>query len=400
MRLVWTSCLACALSAGVVLAARQAQGVSPAVAVIDIPDFWGQHAIWGATGTDREGRIWLGVSSNDFGTGSAHLYRYDPATGQIVDTGDVVGALEKAGVRRPDEKQMKIHSRIVQMPDGYLYFASMDESGEKGDGSRLPRWGGHLWRIGARGRWQHLAAVPHALIAVAAGGPYVYALGYFDHVVYQFDTRTGRMSAKTKSVGSAGGHVSRNFFADDRGHVFVPRVVQNGPTPQASLVELDSSLDEVISTPLPEYFERGRDQSHGIVALHPDGEGGWHFATGKGRLYRVRGAAAGGPATVIDQGWYHPAGPRYVASMFRTHDGWLHGAAEIPKSGGRRFEWVSRDPAGDSTVAPFPYGQRTGFTHAALVYGSITRDASGRMYVVGTMNYKPIVLQVTAPTGR
>jgi len=396
VRLAAAVSLVCALAA-IGPSAVQQQDASPVVSVIAIPDFWGQHAIWGATGADRQGRIWLGVTSSDYGTGTAHLFRYDPASGEVVDTGDVVGELKRARVRRPGEKQMKIHSRIVEMPDGYLYFASMDESGEKADGSKPPQWGGHLWRIGPKGRWEHLAAAPQALIAVAGGGPFVYALGYFDHVVYQYDTRSGRVNAKT--VGSAGGHVSRNFFADDRGHVFVPRVVQTGTALQASLVELDPALQEVADTPLAEYFERGRDGSHGIVSMHPDGGAGWYFATGKGRLYHVQ-PGSDGPATVTDKGWYHPAGARYVASMFRTGDGRLHGVAEVPKSGNRRFEWVSRDPAGAATIASFPYGASPAFPQSALVYGSMTRDADGRMYVVGTMKYKPIVLQITLPNAQ
>ena len=110
----------------------------PSVRVITLPDFWGQYAIWGSSGVDANGRIWLGITSNDHGSGSAHLFRYDPATGEVTDTGDVVGALKRIGIYKPGEKQMKIHSRIVQMPDGYAYFASMDESGEKSDGSKLP----------------------------------------------------------------------------------------------------------------------------------------------------------------------------------------------------------------------------------------------------------------------
>lgn len=190
----------------------------PVARVIPLPDFQGACAIWGAMGHDRRGHIWMGVTSNDDKTPSARLFEFDPASGTVVDRGNVLGELERLGLKRPGEKQMKIHSRIAQMPDDNLYFASMDESGENADGSRLPDWGGHLWRVGPSGRWEHLAAAREALIAVAGGGPFVYALGYFNHVVYQYDTRTGAVKAKT--VGAAGGHVSRNFFADERGHVF------------------------------------------------------------------------------------------------------------------------------------------------------------------------------------
>src|SRR5207244_299265 len=105
------------------------------------------------------------------GSGSAHLFEFDPSTEVFSDRGNVVAELERLGIRRLHETQMKIHSRIVQASDGFLYFSSMDESGEADDGSKLPTWGRHLWRRGPSGVWEHLAATPEALIAVATGGP-------------------------------------------------------------------------------------------------------------------------------------------------------------------------------------------------------------------------------------
>jgi hypothetical protein len=380
-----------------VLVGRRAP--APVVRVFTPPDFFGSYAIWGATGHDPRGHVWFGVTSNDGHAGSAHLYELDPESGSIQDRGNVVNELTRLGLRRPGEVQLKIHSRIVEGPDGYQYFSSMDESGEEADGSKYPTWGGHLWRRGSTGAWEHLAATREALIAVATGGQYVYALGYFNHVLYQFDTRSKQIRSVT--VGSAGGHVSRNFFVDRRGHAFVPRITE-GTTGRlaASLVELDAGLKEVAASPLAEYFERGRDDSHGIVAAHPGPGGSWFFATGKGRLYHLAlPAAEGGPATVEDIGWFHPGGSRYVASMFRDDaTGALFGVAYASNYGSDQFEWVRRLPRGPATVAPFPYGTEERFPHGAVLYGSMTRDQAGRFYVVGSMNYKPLVLQVT-PAG-
>lgn len=375
--------------------AARATRKGPAVRVIHLPDFWGEYAIWGSTGADSQGRIYLGITSNDQGSGSAHLFRYDPQSDAITDCGNVVEELTRLGLRAAGDKQMKIHSRIVQMPDGYVYFASMDETGEQDDGSKLPTWGGHLWRIGSTGRWQHLAHTREALIAVTAGGRYVYALGYFNNVLNQYDTRTGKVAAKT--VGTFGGHVTRNFFADDRGHAFVPRVARAGdaatPTFAATLVEFDAALQEIGSQPLPEYLDRSPDDSHGIVATHPDGSGGWYFASSKGRLYHETPTASG-PAAVADMGWYHPGGPRYVASMFRDgSSGTLYGVAN-GSGNGSAFEWVTRRVDGTTTVAPLPYGD-VPFPNGAVLYGSMTHDTQGRFYVVGSMHYKPVVLQIT-----
>lgn len=369
----------------------------PSVHVVHLPDFWGEYAIWGSAGADSRGRIWLGITSNDDGSGSAHLFRYDPTTDTVTDRGNVLGELQRLGLRRPGEKQMKIHSRIVQMPDGYLYFASMDESGEVDDGSKMPTWGGHLWRLGPSGTWEHLASTPEALIAVAGAGPYVYALGYFNNVLYQYDTRTAKIAHIT--VGTFGGHVTRNFFADDRGHVYVPRVspadaAQPHVKFSAELIEFDAALKQVASHPLPEYLDGTPDDSHGIVAVHPDGAGGWYFATSKGRLYHVE-RKANAPSDVTDLGWYHPAGPRYAASMFRDPaTGTLYGVASVKGTGGPPFEWITRAADGNATTAPLLYGD-VPFPMGLVLYGSMTRDAAGRFYVVGSMNYKPVVLQIT-----
>src|SRR5262249_25940831 len=151
---------------------------APRASFIPLPSFPGAYAVWGATGRDSRGHIWVGISANGGSVPSAHLCEYHPDTGQVFDRGDVVSALERCGVCRRGESQQKIHSRIVQAADGHLYFASLDEQGENEDGSRLPTWGGHLWRLRLpENRWEHLHRVPEGLIAVAGAGKLIYALG-------------------------------------------------------------------------------------------------------------------------------------------------------------------------------------------------------------------------------
>ncbi|MFN8065235.1 MAG: hypothetical protein U0P82_10600 [Vicinamibacterales bacterium] len=373
----------------------RSRGTSPSVRVLRTPEFWGSYAIWGAVSNDARGHIWVGVTSNDDGSASAHLYEFDPASSTFTDRGNVVAELERLKIRRPGEKQMKIHSRIVEAADGYLYFASMDETGEDDNGSKLPTWGGHLWRMRnvAGAQWEHLAATPEALIAVAGGGPYIYAEGYFNHVIYQFDTRTKKIRSVT--AGAAGGHVSRNFFVDGRGHAFVARVTETAGRLAAFLVEYDTELTELGAAPLPEYFERGRDDSHGIVSVHPGADGHWYFATGKGRLYEMVPSPSG-PAAVRDLGWFHPAGSRYVATMFRDEQsGALFGVALPGSYGGDELEFVRRMPEGRAALSVFPFGDAPRFPTGALVYGSMAHDTAGRFYAVGTMSYKPFVLQIT-----
>jgi hypothetical protein len=81
--------------------------------------------------------------------------------------------------------------------------------------------------------------------------------------------------------------------------------------------------------------------------------------------------------------------------MFRDQtSGTLYGVACPSSNGSDVFEWVTRGVDGRTTVAPLLYGD-VPFPQGANLYGSMTRDAQGRFYVVGTMHYKPVVLQIT-----
>jgi hypothetical protein len=299
---------------------EQAPLAAVSMRLIALPDFPGASAIWGATGRDSQGHIWFGVSASQVEQPSAYLFEYDPASGVLRDWGDVVGELRRLGIARSGEGHMKIHSRIVQGEDGHLYFASMDEQGERADGSRLPTWGSHLWRLRLpEYRWEHLLAAPEGLIAVATSGRRMHALGYFNHVLYQYDCRTAKVHSV--AVGAAGGHISRNFFCDVRGHVYVSRLRQ-GPGDSlmpTTLVELDPELREIHETPMSHYTQTLDDASHGLTGFQPLADQSIVFLTDQGYLYRVE-PREGRPAAVHELGWFHPRGQGYVASLF-TSDG-------------------------------------------------------------------------------
>jgi len=392
---------------------RRVESVGPALAEVALPPVPAAHAIWGATGQDSRGHIWFGVTAANTPLPSAHLVEYDPETARTTDRGDVIDQLKQAGVLRAGEHQAKIHSRIVQGPDNCLYFASMDEEGESEDGSRLPTWGGHLWRLRlATNRWEHLLAAPETLIAVGAGGRFVYALGYFGHVLYQYDTTTGGF--KHVEVRSVDGHVSRNFIVDARGHAWVPRL-RAEQTPlgrrvvRVSIVEFDGDLREVKETRIDSehYLYKGDPtNSHGIVALQEMADRSWFFTTHVGFLFHVvpptapGSVANNGPADIVSVSWFHPNGHTYVASLFTTdgantllglsHDNLVEGG-----TGG--YQWLTCDVAALSCrVAPFGLAGTESTTIArSALYGSSTRDAHGNHYVVGTVGGdRPIVLRV------
>jgi hypothetical protein len=347
---------------------------------------------------------------------SGHLLEHDPLTGKTTDHGNVEGELQRLGLLRAGEHQAKIHSKIVQGPDGCLYFASMDEEGEKENGSRLPTWGGHFWRLRlATGRWEHLGATAEALIAVAGGDRFIYALGYFGHVLYQYDTKNGQM--RRLQVGSVDGHISRNFFSDYRGHVYVPRLsaepAKTGRHIKVSLVEIGTDLREISETTIDtDRYLEGDDAtgSHGIVAFQPMADRSIFFTTHRGYLYRVAppaaesGSISQAPATVTAVGWLHPDGPTYAASLF-TPDGTrtLYSLAHTPTG----YQWLTCSVDAAPRLCRLAAFAVPGIEPTVLgstsLYGSATRDAMGGHYVVGItpagQSLEPIALKVEPVPG-
>jgi len=382
---------------------------------IDLPDFEGTYAVWGGTGRDDAGNILLGVSTTwtpEAPQPSARLFRYSPAdTGKLELVGDIVGTLKNLGINREahlpldavgrvldagsdgpttlcKESQMKIHSKLVAMDDGWTYFASMDEWNENGDGSQLPYWGSHLWRCRSEdNRWEHLASVPEALIAVSGVGRYLFALGYYGHVVYCYDTATQSMIQH--EVGSWRGHISRNIAATAQGHVFVPRVVDGGPndkadaSPKVQLVELDHKLEELGATPLEHYSATPNASSHGLTGVANLADETVAFTTADGFLYQI--APTGESAANVQAvDWFNPAGKAYCASLFCI-DGQRYLCGVTSRKGYAGFEWVTYDlQTNTSQAQPFeiPNVPDHGMKRIFLC-GSNTRDDRGNFYVVG-----------------
>ena len=364
---------------------------TPTAIEVAVPDFPGSYAIWGSTGVDDRGHVWFGVSATDVETPSAHLFEYNPDNGNVTDRGSVVEELRTSGVYRSGEGQMKIHTKIVQGEDGHMYFASMDEEGEKDDGTQLPIWGSHLWRLRLpEYRWEHLAAVPEGLIAMDGFGSRIYALGLFGQVLYQYDIPTEQL--RYVRVGAEGGHISRNFVTDSRGHTFVSRVVESTDiapaAPQsvrfrATLVEFNSELQEVNETPIPNYLKYLDD--HGITSFTHTSNGSILFVTSVGYLYRITPPDGKGDRAALVQpvGWFHPDGTAYSPSLFTlTGEQYVAGLA---RRTGRPWEWVVHNlESGLSTASPADFAQeQPKVRDNLLLYGSVTRDQFGDFYIAG-----------------
>ena len=225
-------------------------------------------------------------------------------------------------------------------------------------------------------------------------------LGYPDHRLVQYHVPTGK--ARWTTVGSFGGHISRNLIADSRGHVYVPRLKAGPAESPATLVEYDTNLGEIGSTPLQHYMSDSPDAAHGIVAFQHMADRSIYFATDVGRLYRIQTDIGSGPAIVTDAGWFHRDGATYTPSMF-TFSGkdTLVGLGRRDKGGGVNA-WLVRDLQLGMTFAtrfklPQPRGKPM---QGVILYGCQTRDRYGDFYVVGSYrdgHSLPLVLRVRPP---
>lgn len=366
----------------------------PVVERVILPTLETPKPIWGATGRDLDGVIWIGMTHGPDRMG-AHLMGYDPRARAWRTAGSVGDQLRRLGISRDGETQRKIHSKIVLADDGWLYFASTDEEGEKDDGSALPKWGAHLWRMKpGNERWEHLMGVPEGIVAVSAAARHVYALGYWGHVLFQYDTESGKV--RRVVVGSVGGHVSHNFVASVHGHAYVPRVTRlpDGRV-KTLLVEFDAELREIGSTELEHYLPAtgNPDDHHGITGFCTLPDGRMAFTTSRGQLYLITPNRAG-PASVAAMGWFNPAGESYAPSLFSYGGNNLVAGATLR---GDQYEWVLFELVA-GFARKFPLDLKG--TRKALLFGSQTRDDDGACYLVGWSNEgmganEPLVLRVT-----
>jgi hypothetical protein len=221
----------------------------------------------------------------------------------------------------------------------------------------------------------------------------VYALGLWNHVLYQHDTETG--SLRRLTVGADGGHMSRNLIADTRGHVFVPRV--NGD--RVTLIEFDPNLNEIGATTLRNYLTGGRpSKSHGIIGLVYLADGSMVISVHGGYLYRITPIRSG-PSVVEPLGPFNPLEPNYSPSLFTfAGERYVVGVGlrkPANRNDKRRHAWLVHDlESGQSRRVEFALDGK------ALLYGSITRDLAGRFYVVGrerdpeSGQLRPLILQL------
>jgi len=340
-------------------------------------------AIWGATGRDDEGNIYFGVSTHGIAKGygndsrTAYLYQYNPETLQTVLQSDVITELKRAGLYREGIGQNKLHSKIYQANDGYLYFSSFDEAGE--DEGVNPTWGGHLWRKKPHLlEWEHILSTEEALIAVNTNGRYVYTLGYWNHVLYQFDTQTQNLTRVV--VGSVSTHISRNFIVDENGQAFVPYLKENDYNElEVYLNHYDTNLKLIAAYPMPDYQHKKIKNHHGIIGYTSMENGDIYFTTYDGDLYQIS-LLETGQNKLRYKGKLHPEGRSYIPSLFTFNGLDYLVAIGKPRKKKAKLQWIVYDIKSEESVY---VNMKTADLNSPLYFGTLTKDNNGRFYIGG-----------------
>lgn len=363
----------------------------PNVTQLEFPIISEGAVLWGATGRDDFGNIYFGVSSNSKNVGTAFLYQYSPQSNNMIKQSDVISQLENAGLYKKGVSQNKLHSKFYQADDGYLYFTSFDEKGENDEKGTLPKHGGHIWRKKPNDlNWEHLLATKEALIAVNTDGRYVYALGYWDHILYQYDTQIQKFNKI--SVGAINGHVSRNFLVSQNGSVFVPKVERSVENMlKVNLNEYDTELNIVASHPLEHYLYEKEHSKHGIVSYINMKNGDMYFVTAVGALYKVS-LNSHDKYHVTFEAFLSETSKKgsYFPSLFSINgENFLVTLGRLPKS--KHYSWFVYETS-TKTTAIYDFEN---ISRDFLLYGSVTRDDFGGLYVVGLNRneQKPVILK-------
>jgi hypothetical protein len=403
---------------------------APKIKQLQLPVADGDEAIWGATGRDSKGNIYFGLASKASSEVSAGLVQFSPRTGDAKLLGRVDEWLNTNSSGGKAAIQDKIHSKLYEATDGNLYFASQDESGEKPDGTANGKGGGHLMRVNrSTGKVESVLQTKASLISIGCSGRYIYALGYFGSVIYQFDTQT--QSNRSVVIPNYGGHVSRNILVTPTGHVlamrvtgttlddsrrgtnWTPPVAQDEATDQfqtseegtlrrrvlVELVELDPNLIELHAWPMEGYEAHGDTSSHGITSFASLMDGSLLFTTQNGLLWCVH-ALDGKPDRLESLGWIHPEGESSSTAMFApTGNDYLIAVTKI----GRRFDLlVYYLKLRESVLLTLDLDSEKLFNQPLhLLYGSETLDDFGNAYIAGwkrmPTGYEPIALQLQWP---
>lgn len=366
----------------------------------------GGDSIWGALGVTAEDNVWVGISGS--GSRGGQLMSLKANDNVARSRGSVVDQRSPDQSPEANQNQTKIHSRIREADDGFVYFTSMDETGESWSDNRLPQYGGRLWRLKpGQEAWEQVITAPEALIALETTGRYVYALGYWGHVLYQFDTYSGR--TEQLQIGSDCGHVSRNLLVDLREHVYVPKVISKAGRSECraedmtvSLAEISPAMQIVAEHPLPGYLGKSAPHhSQGITAYAYRQDQSIIFSTLNGDLYHLI-AHGHQPALILQLGNMLPQVKSQVTNLVSLDGKSLLGAAVMLRGKQQKgLHWLIHDTSTiDTTAIPIKLPADLQQFRALLLYGSGIRDGQGHVYVGGRIQHqdgriRPLLLRLS-----
>lgn len=209
------------LSIGLLTASLYAQASGPGaknIQFLEYPDFPQADSSWGSIGfSSRYNKVYIGVTNHRDRQG---LFEYDVAQKKL----RLCGFIAEMGHLRPFEWQGKIHTQIVEGPDGAMYFGSDGGESREEDLKENPKgYGGGFFF-----RWdperQHLTNLGMGLpyeglkdIAVDHVDGTLLAVSYPQVHLLQYNVPNNKVTDLGR-VGS--GHVPRVIFTDRWGNIY------------------------------------------------------------------------------------------------------------------------------------------------------------------------------------
>ena len=242
------------------------------VRFVEYPDFPDAHSSWGSIGFSRtHGKVFVGVTNHRDRVG---LYEYDPGPRRM----RLCGFIADLANLRDFQWQAKIHSQIVEGPDGAMYFTT--DGGESREeylmehprgyaGGFFMRWDPATNRMTNLGMGLPYESLKDLAVDQATG--LICAVSYPQVHFLTYDVRRNRL----RDLGRLGSdHVPRVLFSDWWNNVYYPdwrqRLVKfEGDT--GTMIFAGDSLPAFPGTP-GEYIVTGitayaRDPGAGVIYL-------------------------------------------------------------------------------------------------------------------------------------
>ena len=201
-----------AMTAAIALAAPAGR-----IARVECIEYPGKDpGVWNALHAAQDGRVYTGLCTH---SGSAHFYRYDPATNKnenLYDIAEFLGERRK-GIRTSG----KIHTPIVPDGKGSIYFGTINAAAGPHNVDYTTWQGGHWLRYDLKsGTLFDLGLVAKGVglytLDIDPKRQLLFGLGFTGYF-YRHDIRSG----KTTNLGRVSNwDICRNTVTDDLGNVY------------------------------------------------------------------------------------------------------------------------------------------------------------------------------------